>query len=113
MSLTTPASSPTLSLIRTLLLATLALGLVGTLAELLLLEHWEDAWQYAPLALLGLGLVVLVWHAATKNRASLRALQGLMLLFLAAGALGVSLHYRGNVEWEHERTPTLAGWALC
>ena len=32
--------------------------------------------------------------------------------FVAAGLLGTWLHYRGNVEFELERTPTLAGWAL-
>jgi hypothetical protein len=35
-----------------------------------------------------------------------------MALCLIAGALGVYLHYRGNVEFELEREPTLSGLAL-
>ena len=108
----TSAHSSTLSLLRTLLLATLALGLVGTGAELLLLEHFEDPWQLVPLVLLGLGIVIVLWHVFHRGRTSLRALQGLMLLFLIAGAVGVFLHYRGNVEFELERTPGAAGWTL-
>ena len=36
---------------------TFALGVIGSAAELLLLEHTEDVWQFVPIALLGLGLL--------------------------------------------------------
>jgi hypothetical protein len=35
-----------------------------------------------------------------------------MLLCVAAGLVGVFLHYRGNVEFELEREPLLRGLAL-
>jgi hypothetical protein len=35
-----------------------------------------------------------------------------MLLFLVIGALGVYLHYRGNVEFATERDPSLTGLRL-
>ena len=47
------------SSLRTLLLLTLLVSLVGTLAELLLLEHFEDVWQWTPVVLLGAALFTL------------------------------------------------------
>lgn len=90
----------------------LAMALVGTGAELLLLEHYEDAWQLVPLALIALGLVVTAWRALRPGAASLRAFRGVMVLMIASGALGLFLHYRGNTEFELERDPALAGFAL-
>lgn len=98
--------------IRLVLLATLLLSLAGTGAELLLLEHFEDAWQYAPLVLVGLAFAVLAWHALDRGPRSLNVFRFLMALFLVAGLLGILLHYRGNVEFELEMYPDLAGWKL-
>ena len=98
--------------LRLLLLITLVVSLVGTLAELLLLEHFEDAWQWAPIALLGAALVTLAWHGLDRGPTSLNVLRGLMVLCIASGALGVLLHYKGNVEFELEMYPDLSGWQL-
>ena len=100
------------STLRTLLLVTLVVSLAGTLAELLLLEHFEDAWQWAPIALLGAALVTLGWHALERGPMSLNVLRGLMVLCVASGAVGLLLHYRGNVEFELEMYPDLSGWKL-
>ena len=35
-----------------------------------------------------------------------------MLLFVAAGIVGVYLHYQSNVEFELEMNPAAAGWEL-
>jgi uncharacterized membrane protein len=40
------------------------------------------------------------------------ALQITMVLFIAAGLLGVVLHYQANVEFQREVDPSIAGWAL-
>jgi len=90
----------------------LAMALAGTGAELLLLEHYEDAWQLVPLALIALGLLAMGWRAARPGTASLRAFRAVMVLMVASGALGLFLHYRGNTEFELERDPALAGFAL-
>lgn len=87
-------------------------SLVGTLAELLLLEHFEDAWQWAPIALLAAALVTLGWHTLERGPTSLNVLRGLMVLSMASGLVGLLLHYRGNVEFELEMYPDLAGWKL-
>ena len=102
----------TLAALRTVLLTTFVLGVLGVAAELLLIEHFEDPWQFAPLGLFALSLLVLAWYAVQRGRASLRAFQGVMLLFAASGAIGLWLHYAGNMEFELERDATLDGFAL-
>lgn len=94
------------------MLITLVVSLVGTLAELLLLEHFEDAWQWAPIALLAAALLTLGWHALERGPLSLNVLRGLMVLCLVSGFVGLLLHYRGNVEFELEMYPDLSGWKL-
>ena len=111
-----PDADATLALLRRALLATYLFGAVGTAAELVLLEHYDDPWQWTPIALLGASLLVLAWRAARRGRAgeraSVRAFRATMLVFAASGALGTLLHYRGNVEFERERQPSLGGLAL-
>ena len=104
--------SATVRTIRRGLLLILVLGLAGTAAELLLLKHTEDFWQILPLALIGISLPVLLWHAALPGRASLRVFQALMGIFVLTGLAGTLLHYRGNVEWELERMPGIGGFEL-
>ena len=36
----------------------------------------------------------------------------LMVLFVAAGFLGMAMHYNGNREFQQEMDPSLAGWPL-
>jgi hypothetical protein len=98
--------------IRTFLLASLAVGMVGMAAELLLIGHRETVQQQIPLVLLGLGILAAAWHAAAPRATTVRALQIMMLLFVASGVAGVVLHYRGNVEFELEIYPAMAGLEL-
>jgi hypothetical protein len=98
--------------IRTFLLATLTVGMIGMSAELLLIGHRETVQQQIPLIVLGLGIVTAVWHAAAPRPVTVRALQFTMVLFVASGLLGVVLHYRGNVEFELEIYPSMSGIEL-
>lgn len=99
----------TLTFIRRFLLVSLAIGIVGTAGELLLLGHIDSPAQWIPLAALGAALPILLWHAATPGRASVRALQLLMAAFIAFGVVGIGLHYDGNVEFERELHPKDGG----
>ena len=98
--------------LRRWLLWVLVLGLAGTGAELLLLEHYEDVWQWAPLILIGLAIAVVAWHARRKDAASLRALRIIMVLFLVAGLAGVGLHFRGAAGFQLEIDPAMGTWEL-
>jgi hypothetical protein len=95
-----------------LLLALLLFGTVGTVAELLLLEHWDGWKQWVPLVLLGLALPIGTWALAAPRGPALRSLGILMGLQVLSGCLGVWFHYRGNVEFELEMSPDAAGWPL-
>jgi hypothetical protein len=98
--------------VRLLLLATLLLSLTGTIVELFLLEHTEDAWQWVPIALLGLALLNLAWYGLDRGPRSLNVFRLLMVLLCVSGVVGVWLHFRGNVEFELEMYPDLTGWKL-
>ena len=100
------------SSLRKLLLITLLVSLVGTTAELVLLEHFEDVWQWVPIAIMTAALLTLGWHALERGPKSLNVLRALMVLSLASGFVGLLLHYQGNVEFELEMYPDLAGWQL-
>ncbi len=107
-----PADSPTIKALRGFLLIVLLIGIVGTGAELLLQEHFEDFWQWVPLILMGLSLIVLGWRVVDRGRVSLRVFQGTMLLFVVSGFVGMWMHYQGNVEFEREMYPTMKGFEL-
>jgi hypothetical protein len=98
--------------IRSMLLGIFLLGVVGTGAELLLLNHTEDIRQWIPLVLISWSAVVLGWHLMGRNAVSLRVFQGTMLAFIVAGLAGFYFHYRGSAEFKLESKPSLAGWAL-
>ena len=102
----------TLDTVRRVLLAILIIGLVGTAAELLLLDHDEEAIQLVPLALIAIAFVTIAWHALNPGGASLRLFQTVMVLFIVAGGVGTILHYRANVEFQREVDPSIAGRAL-
>jgi hypothetical protein len=98
--------------IRKSLLALLVFGLVGTGVELLLLGHYEEAWQLVPLGLIGAGLVVLAWDAMRSTAATRRIVRITMVLFVLAGGVGVVLHYRGNLEFQLEIDASQSRWDL-
>ena len=100
----------TLVAIRKLLLAALGMGVLGTIGELILLRHVDEVAQWLPVVALTVAIPVLVWHGASPRAASVRALQGMMVLFIGLGAVGVGLHYNGNVEFERELHPDERGW---
>jgi hypothetical protein len=106
------SSEAILAIVRRVLPLILLLAMVGILIELLLVEHFEDAWQFLPLCLLGLGLIAVGWHARAPSGASRRALHVLMIAFVLAGFLGFYFHYRGNAEFELEQDPNITRWAL-
>lgn len=99
--------------IRRWLFWVLVLGLSGTETELLLLQHDEDPWQVVPLVLIALAIAALVWHRRRRNAGSRHTVQVLMTLFLAAGALGVALHFKGAAEFQREIDPAIGSWDLA
>lgn len=101
-----------LALLRGLLLILVVAGAIGLIVELLLLEHTESVWQWIPLVLLVLTLVASAGVALRPGPGSFRFFRWVMVLCVAAGLLGLYLHYTGNVEWELESDPSAHGLDL-
>ena len=101
-----------LSLLRRGLLVLLVIGATGLVAELVLLEHYEDPPQFIPFGLLTLTLIVTAWHWMDGKKRSLRAFQSVMLLLVIAGPIGMFFHLKGNYEMEREFDPSLLGFDL-
>ena len=98
--------------VRRLLLGLVLLGTLGLIAELLLMEHFEEWEQDIPLVVLGLGLIATVGVALHPSRALVRTFAAAMGTFVLTGLAGLWLHYRGNAEFELEIAPALRGWPL-
>lgn len=94
---------------RKLILALLIAGMVGLLAELYLLDHYEILWQWAPVVALLAGLAAAIAVAVRPVPATLRPFQVVMTLFVIVGLVGVGLHLRGNLEFEREMDPSASG----
>ena len=109
---TSREDSPTLAVIRRIILGLVALGTTGMTVELLLVGHFEDANQLIPLVVAAFGLVTLLWVFVTGQVVALRTFQFAMLLYAGAGAIGITLHYKANVALQLEADPTLTGVAL-
>jgi hypothetical protein len=98
--------------LRQLMLAVVLLGILGLEVELALLKHAESLTQWIPHLALFVGLVATVAVYLRPGAATLKAFQGVMLIFLVVGVLGVFLHLKGNVEFALERDPSLTGAKL-
>ena len=90
----------------------MAVGALGTLTELVLLAHYEDAFQLIPTVLLGVCLLVIAWHATRPSATTVRWLQGTLLLLVAVGTAGVAFHFKGAAEFQLELDPSLTPSAL-
>lgn len=104
--------TPLVGRLRRLLLGILAIGMTGTAADLLLIEHYEETWQAPPLVLIVIALVLVAALWLKAGRLGVTVLRVVMLLFIVSGALGVVMHYDGSSEFQREIDPSLSGWPL-
>src|SRR6266403_1337550 len=72
-----------IELLRRWILLILVLGLIGTVTELVLLEHYEQPLQFVPL-----------------------------VLFVLAGFVGFAAHFQGSAEYQLELNPDMSNWEL-
>ena len=95
-----------------LLLAIFFAASLGTVIELLFLEHYEDAWQIVPFAVVLLGCVSAGWYASDRTARSDRWFRTVLVLFAASGVVGLGLHFKGNLEFARDQDDSLRGIAL-
>jgi hypothetical protein len=98
--------------VRRWMLALLTFGLLGTIAELLLLDHYEEVLQFIPIVLVVFALAVVLWRGLRPSGTSSGVLRVTMMLFVAAGILGVVLHFRGAAQFQREIDPSQRAWEI-
>jgi hypothetical protein len=98
--------------IRVLLLALVLVGAVGLVLELLLLEHYESPWQWAPIVVLVAAIAMGIAAWRRPGPGTLGAFRAVMVTCLVAGIVGFILHVKGNLEFALERDSELTGLAL-
>ena len=98
--------------LRRWILGVLVLGLLGTVTELILLEHYERPLQLVPLVLIVLALVTLAWNVTQESPGSRRSLVVVMILFVLAGFAGAVAHFIGSAEFQLELDPSMSTWDL-
>jgi hypothetical protein len=91
--------------LRTFLLYTSAALCGGTVVELLLAKHTQDAVQLIPFALCGIGLAVVVAAILRPRRETLLALRLVMVVLVLGSLFGVYEHLASNVSFELEMRP--------
>jgi uncharacterized membrane protein len=106
------AGTDRLQPLRRWILVILVLGLVGTVTELVLLEHYEQPLQFVPLVLIVAAVAVLWWEFRRHDLASRRATQIVMALFVLAAFIGFAAHFRGSAEYQLELNPDMSNWEL-
>jgi uncharacterized membrane protein len=94
------------------ILGVLVLGLLGTVTELILLEHYEQPMQFVPLVLIAAAVAVLAWEVMRHDAASRRAVLIVMGLFVLAGFAGMAAHFNGSAEYQLELNPDMSNWEL-
>jgi uncharacterized membrane protein len=95
-------------LLRRWILGVLVLGLLGTVTELVLLEHYEQPLQFVPLVLIAAAIAALAFEVRRHDTASGRALQIVMVLFILAGFAGFVAHFSGSAEFQLELNPAMS-----
>ncbi len=95
-----------------MILLLLILAFAGTAAELVLLGHYEDLKQWAPLATMGLGLVATLACLIRPGGGTVRLLRVAMGVLVVTALVGIWLHYQSNAEFELEMVPGRQGWDL-
>jgi len=99
-------------LLRRWILGVMVLGLLGTITELVLLEHYEQPLQFVPLVLIAAAIAVLAFEFRRRDAASRRALQIVMGLFVLAGFVGFVAHFLGSAEFQLDLNPDMSTWEL-
>lgn len=94
--------------LRRFLLGVVAFICVGTIFELLLLDHTEETLQWIPFIFSAIGIVSVsaVWVAPKTG--SVKILRWVMVGMAAASLLGMYLHFSGNLAFTREINPSFS-----
>lgn len=81
---------------------------IGTVIELLLLEHYVETPQFIPYILCGFGLISLVIARLKSTHQTIIMLRWVMAAVALGGLLGIFFHFKGNMAFAREINPTFS-----
>lgn len=91
--------------LRLFLLVFSAMLFAGTIVELFLVNHHQDAIQWLAFAFAGLGLLVTLAVLARRGPMTVTLLRWSMLLVICGSLFGVYEHVSNNIAFEREIQP--------
>jgi hypothetical protein len=91
--------------LRLFLLVLSSLLFAGTLLELSLVNHTEDAIQWLAFVVAGIGLLVTLTVQVRRMQVTISLLRWSMLLVIVGGLFGIYEHVSNNVAFEREIQP--------
>ncbi len=91
--------------LRTFLLGLAAFIMVGTIGELMLEEHWEDAIQLLPFILCALSFLAIVMVLARPERATLLLMRWIVGVTFVGSLFGIFEHVEHNYGFALEIQP--------
>lgn len=91
--------------LRLFLLALSSLLFAGTLLELTLVNHTEDAIQWLAFVVAGIGLLVTLAVIVRRGRVTVSLLRWSMLVVILGSLFGIYEHVSNNVAFEREIQP--------
>ena len=83
----------------------LLIALLGLSGELSLIGHYETGWQVAPLIFTTLFSILLIFPHSKETNFLFKVIQGLSVILILLGVVGVLLHLKNNFEFEREMYP--------
>lgn len=92
--------------LRRFLMATVAAIFIGSVFELILLEHYEKSLQLIPFIVSGIGLIAVGGAWFRPNSTTLQALRWVMMGVAITSLAGVYLHFSGNLAFTREINPS-------
>lgn len=94
--------------LRSFLLGVAAFIFIGTIAELYLLEHYEESQQWIPIILSIVGFFISATAWRKPSRKILTTLRWVMGLIALASLYGMYLHFMGNYQFTLEINPSFS-----
>lgn len=91
--------------LRLFLLALSSLLFAGTLLELTLVNHTEDAIQWLAFVVAGIGLLLTLVALVRRRRLTISLLRWSMLVVIVGSLFGIYEHVSNNVAFEREIQP--------